>query len=218
METQSDQKNAAALEEEQQKSSSNPQSYPDLMNIEYLNHQEQTVVAITEADRVLVNKILYFMAKAFNRVMEALQYYQNVIHSNGDLDFESMRSHLLLDNAYVQFQSLSMKFPEKCRNIFEETLDKMKNESQNFYSFLSDQEKEILDPHLKRLAALLRFEKTESPSYPKVESMDPEKILPIFAGIQQTYAEQDRDLKRINEGTTDIQIPDFNSTIIFDFR
>jgi len=204
-----EERNKIALEEEQFASYASNQN---AMNIECPFDQDQA--AITETERCLVNRNLYFMMRGFQRVMDTFQEFYATILTEGNTECDSMRLHYLIDNAYAQFKSLSMQFPEKCKEIFQEELDKMKKEADNFCDSLTDEARETLDLHLQRLAALLKLEKTESPNYPVLHSMDPEKIMPIFWKIQETYAQQDEDLKNINEGATGICIPTFNSTVV----
>ena len=222
MQTEEDFKNRAALEQEQEKEKeqedlmNNDHSDPMLLESSNQQLQAQSQLEITETERALVNETLYYTKAAYKRVIATFDDCIAIIRSGeGELDNAFCLLDVLTRNAYLQFLESTKKLPKKLNYIFEEALDCMKKNSQNYYSQLPKEIQEILDNHFRRLDALLKLEKVETPAYPKVTSMDPENLLALFSVMQRRYTEQDRDLKKINEESNGIVVTTFNSVADF---
>lgn len=222
MQTEEDSRNRTALEQEQEKEKEQGDlmnnDHSDAMVIESSSQQlqAQSQLEISATEKVLINETLYYTEAAYKRVIETFDDCIAIIRSGeGELDNAFSLLDGIIQNAFIQFQISAKKMPEKFNQIFEETLERMKKDSQSYYSQLPKEIQGILDNHFRRLDTLLKLEKVETPACPKVTSMDPENLLTLFSVMQRRYVEQDRDLKKINEESNGIVIPTFDSVADF---
>ncbi len=176
--------------------------------------QSQVRIQTNKKEVLLAKKLLYFLEAAYLRVMEAVN---DVLETQGastknpkELEIDLLRLNLLIDNAKVQFESVEKKFPKAFLTQFIETLDRMMQDTDNFYGKIPSNKIKILKPYFQRIDLLLNLNLKELTITEKVDNLDPGKVSLLFQEVQKQYHQQQEDFKKMEENL-DVIVPTFNS-------
>jgi len=196
------QRNQAALDQEN--------ACDHLMQIES-PIQPQAQQTLSKQDQQMVKRLLYFMKRAYERVIDTFNDCLHIIHSGqGNLDHDLLKLNLLIDNAFIQFQSCQEKFPKSLKENFHQTVTKMRENTGKFHHEFPLEGRQVLDNHFKRFQTVLELKPLELTEVPKVDGIDPNKLLEIFYTMQKTYCTQDHELEQLYKKDS-LLIPEFNS-------
>ncbi len=180
--------------------------------------QLQIRIQTNKNEVLIAKKLLYFMEAAYSRVMESVN---DVLESQSasrknpqELEVDLLRLNFLIDNAKVQFEAVEKKFPKAFLTQFNETIDRMMQDTANFYERIPSNKIKILQPCFQRIDLLLNFKLKELTPVEKVNNIDPRKVSLLFQEMQKRYHQQEEDFKKF-EDDLDVIVPTFNSKPFF---